>query len=1105
MKFRLYIFLFLVSFQIISNGQIFGQGFGKLTINEGLSQGFVSAIIQDKTGFMWFGTNDGLNRFDGYDFKIYYNNITDTNSLSNNIITRLANGKNGIIWVGTFYGLNEFNTRTEKFRHVYTELPSTKNRLVKTLIVDNDGLVWFSYMHDPNIFCLNPTNREITNYKVPQGDYYFDKNQETISPDCIYELSDNKIWIGTNKGTLFSFDKKNKSFKKYEIFSGKSVVTSVVELENDILAVSSDFEGFCFFSTKTGKKNEINKLYAPEIKNYLAGIYKMLLDNNGNLLIGTQGYGLFKYNLKSNYLSQTLFVEPNDRKIIPKGIRSLFLDKSGLLWCGTNGYGVFNIHDAVNNFTTINQNSRPIEKIYIIKDSKINSKFEVNQIINPINFQSVRAIYANEDFIWVGGYNGLDKIDKHSGLVTNITLDIVPYVFCPDPVSPEKYLWVGAESAEFPLFRLDIQSNKFEAIKFDAMFIYAIYPDSEHSLWIGTYKGLIKLNTKTMESVLYYNQPGDQKCIQPGAVRAITKDKDGKLWIGTESGGLSMFDEEKGVFIRYQYTADNINGLSCNTILYLGVDELNNLLIGTAGGGVNILDKNRKDFLHLTTENGLPNNVIYSILIDNENHFWLSTNAGLCKLNPRNFKIRTYVYADGIQGNEFNSGSYYKDKNGLLYFGGTNGLTFFNPSMIADNNFLPEVVITYIKKNNEYMKFNKSLHEAKELVFEHNDKVFTLGFSALSYYLSEKNQYAYRITEMSNEWTMLGTKHELTFNSLEEGDYTLQIKASNNDGVWGNKLLTLKIKVKPPFYETWWFLITCLVLVSGIIISSILYRSLRNKRIKAFLKKQVNERTAEINAQKIEIEKQKEILENINEELTNANISKDKFFGIIAHDLKSPFNSIIGFSSLLVEQYDNLTEENRRLYSKNIKDASEATYNLLINLLEWARMQSGKIEFRPQVLDFSTITNETLSLFHPVSLDKNITILSFVKFNTLVLADENMVKTVLRNLVSNAIKFTNSGGEVKIFAEQNESFIKVSILDNGVGLTNEELELLFRLDRAYKSRGTANETGTGLGLLICKDFIERNGGKITVVSTEGKGSEFSFTLPAADHYSGKTL
>jgi signal transduction histidine kinase len=390
------------------------------------------------------------------------------------------------------------------------------------------------------------------------------------------------------------------------------------------------------------------------------------------------------------------------------------------------------------------------------------------------------------------------------------------------------------------------------------------------------------------------------------------------------------------------------------------------------------------------------------------------------------------------------------------------------------------------------------MSEINEITFKHNDNAFTIGFSALSFYQSNKNTYAYKLTGYNDDWVLLGPTHELTFNSLEAGSYILQIVATNNDGLWSDKPLVLKIIIKPPIWETWWFILIVFITFSILVIGYVFFRINEAKKINKYLTQQVEERTKEINYQKLEIEIQKKNLENTNVELQKVNSTKDKFFSIIAHDLKSPFNAILGFSRLLNEEYSSLSDENRRAFAGNIKDASEATYRLLENLLEWSRMQANKIEFKPEVIDIGNIVLETFSLLHSSAEAKNIRLSSSVMFNTTAFADENMIKTVVRNLVSNAIKFTQTDGEVKISVSENNDYKEMSISDNGVGISENDFKVLFHVDVSLKNRGTANESGTGLGLIICKEFIERNGGTITVKSMIGIGSTFLFTLPKSD-------
>jgi len=1074
------------------------RNFNSISKEDGLSQNYIGAIVQDKKGLMWFGTMDGLNCYNGYDFKVFYSNPNDVTTISCNQIKKLVLGKDGSIWVGTYNGLNRYDPSTNKFKRYPILSPTARKNELNCLYIDKEGFVWFCYTDDECLICLNPTTGKLRFFKIPA---FHDtrKPSPAISKRATYSVfsliasHDDKFWLGTGEGTLLMFDKQSKKFTQKVVIDSTCQIYNLAEVDNDNLCIGTFNAGFCLYNTKSKKRSPIYN-FNPKDKTRLNFYWDIVKGPDGKIWLGTLESGIFKLDIKNKRLDQIAFTLPTDSRIIKRGVCSIFFDKSGLLWCGTSGYGLFNMTPSSNQFNTLNQSIRWTTERFTSNDFELYASLTSDFKQNALSFQSVRSIYANTDFIWVGGYNGLDKIDRKTGMIKVLDDKIVPYVIRPDHDHPEDILYIGSEEEGAPLYRLDIKTNKLTHLKFNWSFVFSIYAEKDF-LWLGGRDELIKYYIKTGKSERFINNTKNASGLQTGMIKTITKDNDGNLWVGIQGVGLARLDEKNKKFIIYHNNPNHLNSLSNDIVLFINCDKYNNLWIGTSGGGLNKLDAKRTHFTRITTQNGLPNDVVYAALFDKKGQLWVSTNNGICTINPKDLKIKCYNTSDGLQGNEFNTAAYFLDRRGIMYFGGTNGLTYFTPESIIKNYFKPNVVLTSVKKYNQDVLFDKPLTELRQINFSYNDKEFTIAFSALSYFHPQKNKYKYRLLGLNDQWINLDTKREINFNGLPPGTYTLEVFASNNDGVWTDKPLILKINVSYPFWRTWFFYGLCIVLLIVLIIGYNRYRTFSILQFNAHLKEKIEEHTHEIVNQKLEIEAQKENLEQINEALEHSNATKDKFFGIIAHDLKAPFNSILGFSNLLKDEYDNFTDTERRHFICSIHNASESSFKLLENLLEWARMQTGKIEYKPEKIDLSNIAVEITSLLYSAASAKKIKLTTSIPFNTLIYADENMVKTVVRNIVSNAIKFTDINGEIVISSGEYNNEIEMSVSDNGMGMSPEVLENLFNLDSSHKSKGTNNETGTGLGLILCKDFIERNRGTLTVESALGKGSTFRITVP----------
>jgi signal transduction histidine kinase len=517
-------------------------------------------------------------------------------------------------------------------------------------------------------------------------------------------------------------------------------------------------------------------------------------------------------------------------------------------------------------------------------------------------------------------------------------------------------------------------------------------------------------------------------------IGAFYMDKKGYIWVGTNTHGLFMCNEDGTILKTYDVT------------------------------------------------NILPNNRIHAITGDSKGDIWFSSNNGISRLNPEIQSIRNYSKEDGLQGDQFYQQSFLKTRKGEIFFGGYNGFNSFNPDSLKENDFIPPVYITDFQIFNKPVsyavpgsQFQTHISEAKEITLNWNQSVFSFSFVAINYTHPKKNQYKYIMENFEKDWNYTdASRRYVTYTNLDPGTYTFRVAATNNDGVWNYNGTSLKIIILPPFWKTLWFRLIIISLLLMIFASFFIIRVRQLKRQKIILEKSVELKTSE---------------------LRELNVSKDKFFSIIAHDLKNPFSSIIGISEILKEEIRSGDTATMEKYAGMLNTSAVQTYRLLENLLEWANSQRGKISFTPEQINLSQLFNEEFNALNEMATAKNIELKSFIADNMTILADKNMLKTILRNLISNAIKFTNKNGKVEVNAIVDDRNLEISVSDNGTGMTKETMAKLFRLDANLSTRGTANEKGTGLGLFLCKEFVEKHGGKISVESESGKGSIFRFTIP----------
>ena len=594
-------------------------------------------------------------------------------------------------------------------------------------------------------------------------------------------------------------------------------------------------------------------------------------------------------------------------------------------------------------------------------------------------------------------------------------------------------------------------------------FIYsAIHQDQQDNLWVGTYGGgLCMINPENGTCIQYFNDPEDPNTISDNIVFSIHEDQQGRFWIGTNSG-LNMFYPATGSFRRF------------------GVSE------------------------------GLANEVIYGVLPDNNNCIWLSTNLGICRFNLETFEVKNFDMNDGLQSNEFNGGSYHKGKSGKLYFGGVYGMNMIDPAAIKPVTKVTDVTLTQLEvmgqevriagidleeefeedpgrivefEGNYYSKENISYME--EIVLDYKHRFFSVEFSALNNRQTGDLSYSYIMENLETDWNNAGTRNYVSYTNMKAGTYLLKVVAENSDGYRSNPPMQLRIIITPPMWLKWWFILLEVLVSSAIVIMVYIY--LLKSRTNRLLKHQ-NQQISQAN----------EALRKSEKNLMELNATKDKFFSIISHDLKNPFSSLLSISDLMVDSFNDTEEEDHKAGFKKINQSVKHLLDLLENLLTWSRSQRGRIKYDPVRFNLSNLVQENINLHRLLAERKGIMLLSSQQDEIYAYGDRDMINSVIRNLVTNAVKFTHKDRKVEIQLKAREKNIEVKIVDEGIGIATEQVEKLFRIDEKFKSTGTAGEKGTGLGLIICKEFVEKNGGEITVKSAPGKGSVFSFTVPMAN-------
>jgi two-component system, sensor histidine kinase and response regulator len=871
-----------------------------ISIEDGLSQSSVNCILQDSQGFMWFGTQDGLNRYDGYNFVTYKYTPNDPNCLMDNNVLSISEDKNGFIWIGTWGGgLDRFDPRTQQFKN-YHILPDNHNSLtanrINVIHIDKQDKLWIGTFNGLNKF--DPLNQTFIHF------HYDPNSLNSISHEqinCILEDKQGYFWIGTADG-LNKLDPKNDKITRYKHNSedlnslSNNWVNSIFEDRNGIIWISTEGGGLNSYDPKLNKfshyKHDITSQTSIS-ENYVSCIYE---DKKGRFWIGTRSKGLNLLDRNTNQFTQFLNKSNGTENFQGKNILSIFEDKQGNLWAGAMENGVTQIIFNTKQF--------------------FHSSHDPNNS-NSLSGSDPRAIYEDhKGNLWIGTFSGLDYFDFKTNTYTHYQHDpknknsiSSNSVYSLIPGKPGE-VWIGTHGGGLNQFFPE--KNQFLHYYYDAQDpnsilgnrINALLMDQSEDIWVGTENGLCRYDRSKQKFIRFQNTLNDTFSLSDNDVRVIFEDRLGQLWIGTRNGGINKFDRNTQQFIQYKHNPKDSLSINDNRIFAMYEDQNGIIWIGTRGGGLNRFDTKTGIFQDYTEKDGLPNNVIYGILEDGYGNLWISTNAGLAKFNPETEKFNNYDVTDGLQSNEFNFGAVHKNKDGLMFFGGINGVNFFYPDSILDNTFIPPVVITDFRITNKSVPVGKKIKNrivlAKQITNTENiellysDNIFSFEFSALNYVFPQKNQYAYRMEGLEKEWNFVKDRRYVTYTNVPAGDYVFRIKASNNDGIWNQTGTSLQIKVLPPFWQTFWF--RTIAFSSLLIIAWTIYyiRIKAIKRSNKQLENRVEERTLELNKTngklnqeiidrtraEIEERESKELLSNIVESMSEGILVLNRNFHI---------------------------------------------------------------------------------------------------------------------------------------------------------------------------------------------------------------------------------
>ncbi len=1080
--------------------------FDRISIEQGLSQATINCIHQDRQGFMWFGTQDGLNKYDGYTFTVYNHDPETSAGLSDGIVWSIFEDKLGTFWLGTSGGLNRFDPATETFTH-YKHRPGDPKSLshndIRPVFVDSGGTLWVgTYGGGLNKF--DPDTETFTRYQHRPGDPTSLSDNNILS---FFEDSGGNLWTGTLDGGLNRFDPVSGAFTPYRRQPGnpRSLCS------NSVYLITEDKKGNLWVGstgglTKFDRKTQTFTRYQhrPGNPNSLShnDVRAVIEDARGALWIGTLD-GLNHFDPATGAFTTFRHRADDPRSLSGNAVMSAFTDAGKNLWLGTNSRGLSRCDQKDSGFRCFR--ARPGHP-------------------QSLAHSNVYAVYKDSrDNLWIGGQGGLTKYREknHSykhyrnepgnprSLSNNWVLSILE--------DSGGRLWVGTLEG---INRFEPGTGTFtrylprkeNARALIDNIILAAYEDPEGRLWIGTRGGLDKFDPTAETFTRYVHQPDNPKSLSHNYVTCILPGSGGNLWIGTQVRGLNRFDPKGGTFTRFMHQPGNPRSLSHDYVMSLLADSRGNLCIGTSGGGLNIFHPKTGTFSRYGKKDGLPNNVVYGILEDDDGYLWLSTNNGLAKFAPKRGTFFNYGAKDGLQGNEFNTGAFFKDKQGRMYFGGTAGLTAFFPRGIRGNTYVPPVALTGFLLFNKPVpvaqgdgpgkafRLRRHISDTPEITLHYTDDIFAFEFSALNYRQPEKNRFKYKLENFDKDWVETGYLYRrATYTDLPDGRYVFRVKASNDDGVWNKTGTAVEVVILPPPWKTWWaytlYTLAALALVSGFVHRQhkmVLQKQKeldREKEFSTLLEHKVRERTAEL-------EKANETARKERQTADMANRSKSEFLAHMSHEIRTPMNGVIGFADMLLDT--GLTDEQED-YTRTISRCGEALIALLNDILDFSKIEAGELTFETIDFDPEITVFDVCRLMTPRIGNKKIDLRCHIGNDVpaFIKTDPGRFRQVIFNLMGNAVKFTKQGViEISLdIAKKQEQNIKlhVQVQDTGIGIAPEKSDAIFDAFQQADGSTTRKFGGTGLGLSICRQIARLMKGDVWAESEEGKGSTFHFT------------
>ena len=1077
---------------------LFAQPFFEhITSDDGLSENVVNCILQDSRGFMWFGTNDGLSKYDGNKFRSFKPNFTTAGGLSSNLIFALAEDKHGNIWIGTTgSGICKFDPSTEIFtsyKHDPKNDASISDNHIISLFVDARGRVWVGTTKGLNVF--DPSSERTDFHRIALSEHNFSDEVFRIKQD-----QKGNIWVGSKRGLFMSYE--NEKIDQISFTFQKLSISDAVDLVSDF---SIDHTGrlviirgvSVFYQVKVHELSFVRLDISTKANT-------ILIDKKNRIWVGADD-GLYSFwnhandhipELENHYQHQ----DDDDRSLSKNLVNSLYQERNGIIWVGVNGGGLNKFDPDRKAFTYVTKLSNDLES-----EEKIRAVLEDS-------FGNLWLGTEGNGLFWKDGSFGgaYRKSFKRIGSVSR------PFALEEVVFGDRRWLYIGAEDSP-SLLKVDITEGRPKNLEVTGDFknsVFSLFQDKDANLWIGTYNGGLWRWTsndggKTFTKVKFTHDPENPSTLSNNIIRVIRQDNRGHIWIGTGEGlnkiSYDQVNQDTIQFERFKQIVGDSNSLSHNYILDIIESRTGDIWIGTFGGGLNQLklnsDAKSYAFQSYTEANGLANNIIKSILEDEEGKIWLSSNKGLTRFSPQDNTVFNFSLIDGLQGNEFSEGAAFTKKNGEMIFGGVNGFNIFLPDQIVIKSSQPEIhftnlyifndIITPKKEYNGRIVLDHALSFTDGIELKHSENNFSIEFTAIDYTAPRQIQYKYKLEEYEKNWKVASSLNRLaTYTNLSSGTYTLKVMASNADGIWGDHVEELSIKINPPTWLTWYAM---LFYIGFLIFGLWVFRRYELIGI---------QEKNDLRVAQLEREKKEEIHD-----------LKLKFFTNISHELRTPLTLIIAPLENLIKEGTNLSIEKVREQYHLMYKNSKYLLRLVNQLLDFRKLDQGKLNLEVHQGDILEFIKEASEPFQFIAHKQQITFSVQSQESAIYIwFDPDIIEKILYNLLSNAFKNTPSKGQVVVVlstvdttkrrGESLENYVQLEIKNTGRGIPTKIQKRIF--ERFYKEEGKRfSNDGAGIGLSFTKSLVHRHYGEIMLQSKIEEGANFIVKLPISKNVYAK--